>query len=42
MTHVGSAYVNAILFEVTDPTVQCLFFRLRKSLLRAKIDHKTS
>ena len=35
------AYVIAILFEITDPTLQYLFSCLRKFRLRVKVDHRT-
>jgi len=38
---VNCTYLNAILFEIIDPTLQYLFFRLFKSRLEGKINRKT-
>lgn len=35
-----NAYMNAVLFEIADPSLQGLFFRLSKPRLRVAVGHK--
>ena len=37
----NSAYIAAILFEITDPNLQCLPFGLLESFLKIDIDDRT-